>query len=149
MRAPLLALFLALAARPAGAQTDYLVTSLAGLGNGFVDSVGTNAAFSLVSGAPIMGQLVSNGSVMFVADAGNHAIRLVTAAGAVQRVAGGGPASSGFADGAGASSAKFNSPLGVAVAPGVAGLVYVADTGKKFAPPSALRPFLRNAPLPF
>ena len=149
MRAPLLALLLALAARPAGAQTDYLVTSLAGYANGFVDNVGTSAAFSLGLGSRTMEQLASNGTFTFVADAGNNAVRLITAAGAVRRIAGGGAtylSPAGFADGAGTSDARFRLPSGVAVAPGLAGLVYVADTGEKYFGARATLPPARPLP---
>src|SRR5262249_47566496 len=63
--------------------------------------------------------------VVYVADAGNHAIRRVDSGGAVTTTAGNG--SPGFADAQG-SLASFNNPQGVAVDP-ANGVVYVADTG--------------------
>ena len=60
----------------------------------------------------------------YVADAGNHCIRLITAAGAVSTLAGN-PGHPGSSDGLGAA-AGFNAPTGVAVDKN--GNIYVADT---------------------
>lgn len=62
---------------------------------------------------------------IYVADAANHVIRKITSAGVVTTFAGT-PASTGTADGAGLSAARFNLPRGIAV--DGAGNVYVADT---------------------
>lgn len=61
---------------------------------------------------------------IFVADAENHTIRRISAAGVVTTLAGL-AGNAGSADGKG-SSAQFNAPRGVAV--DAAGIVYVADT---------------------
>jgi sugar lactone lactonase YvrE len=62
---------------------------------------------------------------LYIADTGNHAIRKISADGAIATVAGNGR--SGYAgDGAGAASANLNSPGGVAV--DSSGVVYIADT---------------------
>ena len=113
---------------PVRAQTtDYLVaTEAGGMTIGLVDGVGTNAGFSSPLGdIPGIEGLATNGSYVFVADAGNHAVRIVTRTGAVQRLAGDG--TQGFVNGVGAA-ARFNLPSGVAVL-GSSGLLYVADTG--------------------
>jgi sugar lactone lactonase YvrE len=61
---------------------------------------------------------------IYVADTGNHVIRLITAAGEVKTLAGL-PGTRGNIDGAGAE-ARFNSPSGIAVASD--GSIYVADS---------------------
>jgi hypothetical protein len=60
---------------------------------------------------------------IFVSDSGNNRIRRVTPAGVVDTVVG---STSGYIDNTG-SSARFASPLGVAVSP--SGLLYIADSG--------------------
>jgi len=102
--------------------TNGVATTFAGqLGvSGTANGTGTNAQFNTPSGLAFDG----NGN-LFVADTGNGTIREITPAGAVSTFAGiAGPG--GFADGA-AGGAQFNSPLGIAVAPG--GDVFVADCG--------------------
>jgi hypothetical protein len=66
--------------------------------------------------------LAADGTV-YVADTGNHAIRRVTPGGQVSTLAGDG--TPGFADGP-ALQARFNGPIGIAIAPG--GQLLVADT---------------------
>jgi len=96
-----------------------LVTTLAGAGvQGSTDDTGTAAGFSY----PRSVALDASGNV-YVADAGNHAIRRVSPAGVVTTFAGSG--SSGSADGAG-TAASFNCPSGIAA--DAAGNLYVADS---------------------
>src|SRR5687767_618192 len=97
---------------------DGRVSTLAGGAPGFADGAGALAAFSTPSGLA----LAADGSV-YVADTGNHAIRRVAPDGRVSTLAGDG--TPGFADGPG-EQARFNGPIGVAVAPD--GRVLVADT---------------------
>ena len=99
-------------------QPDGAVSTLAGGKEGFVDGLGTAAAFNTPSAIALdhLGNL-------YVADTGNHAIRRITQGGAVTTLAGNG--SPGYADGIG-RAAQFNGPVGIAVDD--AGIVYVADT---------------------
>jgi hypothetical protein len=96
------------------------VTTLAGSGLvGSADGIGTAASFFGPSGVA-----VDAAGIVYVADATNHKIRKISAAGVVTTLAGSG--SAGSADGTG-SAASFSEPKGVAV--DAAGNVYVADTG--------------------
>jgi uncharacterized delta-60 repeat protein len=99
-----------------------VVTTLAGLAgpSGSLDGTGSMARFAYPSGVA-----VDNAGNVYVADDGNHTIRKVTPGGAVTTLAGL-AGSYGSADGTG-STARFNSPSGVAV--DSAGSVYVADGG--------------------
>lgn len=99
-------------------QPDGAVSTLAGGKEGFVDGLGTAAAFDTPSAIALdhLGNL-------YVADTGNHAIRRIAPGGAVTTLAGNG--SPGYADGIG-RAAQFNGPVGIAVDD--AGIVYVADT---------------------
>jgi sugar lactone lactonase YvrE len=96
---------------------------------GNADGTGAAASFSGPQGIAIDGA-----GNLYVADTGNHAIRMITPAGVVTTLGGtgGGVAvASGYLDGTG-TAARFNSPLGVAAdqagAGGAAINVYVADT---------------------
>lgn len=110
--------FVVNAATPPGAASA-MVSVYAGEGiAGFVDGTATVARFRDLTGVA-----ASANDVVYVADAGNHAIRRVANDGAVVTFAGNGVA--GFADGAPAS-ARFNNPQGVTV--DANGIVYVADT---------------------
>ena len=77
--------------------------------SGKQDGPGAHARFNLPAGITVdaAGQTV-------VADTNNHALRLVSKAGAVSTLAGGGAA--GFVDGQGAA-ARFNKPYSVVVLP--------------------------------
>ena len=95
-----------------------VVSTLAGSGtSGFADGTGTAAQFNNPKGVAVDGA-----GTVYVADYGNHRIRMVTAAGVVSTLAGSG--TSGFADGT-ATAARFYNPWGVAVEG--AGTMYVAD----------------------
>ena len=102
--------------------TNGMVTTFAGqLGvSGTANGSGTNAQFNTPSGLAY-----DSGGNLFVTDTGNGTIRKITPAGAVSTFAGVAGVS-GFADGA-VGGAKFNSPLGIAVATN--GDVFVADCG--------------------
>jgi RHS repeat-associated protein len=97
------------------------VSTLAGAANnpGFTNGTGTAAQFRNPAGLA-----AAPNDVVYVADAGNHAIRRVDSAGVVTTVAGNG--NPGFVDGQGAS-AQFNNPQGVAI--DSSGNLYVADSG--------------------
>ncbi|MBC7542515.1 MAG: SMP-30/gluconolactonase/LRE family protein [Candidatus Sericytochromatia bacterium] len=97
-----------------------VVTTLAGDGTqGFLDhATGTSAQFNTPQGIA-----VDAAGNVYVGDTGNRRIRKVTAAGAVSTLAGDG--TTAFLDHPTGTSAKFNSPRGVAV--DAAGNVYVAD----------------------
>ena len=98
------------------------VTTLAGkaLVSGAANGTGTNAAFS--DPAAIVADVNGN---FFVADSRNHAIRKITAGGAVTTFAGQ-LGVAGTANGTGAA-AQFNSPCGLAFDTG--GNLFVSDTG--------------------
>ena len=65
--------------------------------------------------------------LLYVADSGNHAIRLISPSGAIASAAGNG--FSGFrGDGGPATAAQLNAPSAVAVDPN-SGVVFIADTG--------------------
>jgi sugar lactone lactonase YvrE len=85
-----------------------LVSTLAGNGNAtFADGTGADASFYRPYGVAIDAD-----DEVFVADSYNHRVRKVSPGGVVSTLAGG---AAGYADGTG-TSAKFASPLGVAVA---------------------------------
>ena len=99
--------------------TGAVVTTLAGLAGsaGSTNGTGNAARFSGPTGVA-----VDSTGVVYVADANNHRIRQVTAAGVVTTLAGNG-FPGGF-DGTG-TNARFNDPQDVAV--DSAGVLYVAD----------------------
>ena len=97
---------------------DGHVSTLAGSVRGFADGAGSRAAFSTPSGLA----LAADGS-LYLADTGNHAIRRITRDGDVSTLAGDG--TPGYVDGP-AHQARFNGPIGLAVAPD--GRIVVADS---------------------
>lgn len=109
------------------------VTTLAGSGSaGLVNGPSVSAAFKTPTGVAVS----ANGTV-YVADWGNHSIRMISTDGTVSTLAGSGTA--GYIDGTG-TAASFRNPYGVAVDSN--GNVYVADSGnqriRKIAPNGAV-----------
>jgi hypothetical protein len=102
-----------------------MVTTLAGgASSGFADGIGSQAAFSYPFGITL--DVSGN---LFVADSGNHRLRMVTAAGVVSTIAGGVSGTNGaFADGTG-SQVGFSSPWGVSL--DNSGNVIVTDSGNQ------------------
>jgi sugar lactone lactonase YvrE len=86
---------------------------------------GKNDGSSAASFDSPSGIAISASGDLYISDTGNHTIRRITPAGVVTTVAGM-AGQSGFADGAG-TTARFNSPLGLAVAAN--GTVFIADSG--------------------
>lgn len=102
------------------------VTTLAGLvrAGGAVDGKGSEARFGTTSRGGPSGIALEDSGNLFVADLYNHTIRRVSPAADVTTVAGL-AGTAGTQEGAG-SSARFNTPTGVAV--DSEGNLYVADT---------------------
>jgi hypothetical protein len=94
-----------------------VVTTFAGLGGngGFVNGTGTAARFNYMNG------LYYASSNLYVGDTNNHAIRRVTAPGAVVTTLAG--STSGYLDGVG-TAARFNGPFGLTF---YSGYVFVCD----------------------
>jgi sugar lactone lactonase YvrE len=101
---------------------DGTVSTLAGLAGqiGSADGLGSAASFN----APTALAVDAAGNV-YVADTGNHTIRMVTPAGLVSTLAGS-PGQQGSQDGIG-TAAGFNGPTGLAL--DAVGNLYVADRG--------------------
>jgi DNA-binding beta-propeller fold protein YncE len=98
---------------------DGQVTTVAGSGvRGYADGAALQAQFNCPAGLAIS----PNGGAIYVADEGNHRIRMIRD-GQVTTVAGSGMY--GYADGA-ALQAQFNYPTGLAISPN-GGAIYVAD----------------------
>ena len=96
----------------------YTVSTLAGASTAdLVEGNGTNARFRTP-----YGMMINAAGNIYVTDAGNHRIRMVTPAGVVSTFAGSG--AGGFAEGF-RTSAQFNFPSGIAQ--DAAGNIYVAD----------------------
>ncbi len=99
---------------------DGTVTTIAGSGTvGFADAKGTAAAFHTPRGIAVG----PDGNV-FVADFGNHRIRMITPDGTVTTHAGDGKA--GFSDGQ-LDKARFAKPSGISI--DASGRLYIADFG--------------------
>ncbi|NNG47261.1 MAG: hypothetical protein HKM86_09155 [Deltaproteobacteria bacterium] len=97
-------------------------TTLAGSGTpGFVDDTGTAASFFSPEG------ITFDGSSIFVADMGNHAIRKVTPVGSVGDVTTlAGDGTPGYIDNTSGASARFSSPASLA---SIGSDLFVSDTG--------------------
>ena len=104
---------------PAGVVTTVAGGGADGTAHGYADGVGTAALFA----GPTDVAIDAAGN-LYVADANNQAIRMITPAGVVSTLAGGGPTNYGFADGTG-SAARFSEPMRLAM--GAAGSVFVMD----------------------
>jgi sugar lactone lactonase YvrE len=118
---------MALGLGTASAQTQYGISLLAGqsASTGSQDGVGGAARF--FTPQAVAADAAGN---LYVADANNHTIRKIVVSSATVTTLAGLPGNAGSANGTGGSggTARFNTPLGVAV--NAAGtLVYVADTG--------------------
>jgi sugar lactone lactonase YvrE len=100
-----------------GTLTDGGVSTLAGDLSGYQDATASAARFFLPTGLAL-----GPDGTLYVADQGNHRIRMVSAAGVVTTLAGSSP---GLTEGTG-DNAQFDNPRGVAVDND--GTVYVADT---------------------
>ena len=87
---------------------------------GSANGTGTQARFNSPSGIAL-----DPGGNLFISDTGNHTLRKITAAGVVSTLAGL-AGQSGVTNATGAS-ARFNSPLGLAVATNAT--IYLADSG--------------------
>jgi sugar lactone lactonase YvrE len=94
------------------------VSTLAGGDPGFKDGIRTAAQFNFPRGVAVD----ATGRV-YVADAGNHAIRVIGTTGEVKTISGGTP---GFLDGT-LAEARFDEPSGLAISPGDGSLI-IADT---------------------
>jgi len=108
--------------------TSVTVGTIAGSSFGFVDDVGAAARFASPAGVAI-----DQAGTIFVADAGNHAIREVFSDGSVVTLAGG---TEGAADGKGVL-AQFYEPSDLAFDSG--GNLFVIDPGSPSGTPSYLR----------
>lgn len=109
------------------------VVTLAGSGSaGLINGPSLSAAFKKPAGVAVS----ANGNV-YVADWGNHSIRMISADGTVSTLAGSGTA--GYNDGTG-TAALFKNPYGLAA--DLNGNVYVADSGnnriRKISPNGAV-----------
>jgi len=96
------------------------ITTVAGGGNAFPGDNGPATSAQISA----FGVALDRNNNLFIADRANYRIRMVTPAGVITTVAGGGTAFPG--DGGPATAAALNNPAGVAV--DASGNVYIADT---------------------
>ena len=101
-------------------------------GNGNPAYLGDNGPSSTATVNDPSGVALDGAGNLYIADTGNDAIRMISAAtGVITTIAGGGSGCAGqtdtVGDGCGATSAKLNLPQGVTL--DSAGNVYIADTG--------------------
>ena len=96
--------------------TDGTVTTLAGHASGFTDGNSEDAQFNYPEGI-----FIASSGIIYVADAGNHAVRKIMPDGNVTTLAGG---NLGHADGIGIN-AQFWTPCGITVDPN--GIIYVTE----------------------
>ncbi len=86
---------------------------------GFVNGLTTTARFNNPKGIAI-----DKAGNIFIADSGNHSIRMITTSGVVTTIAGNG--TSGYVNGHG-TNARFNAPIGIAT--DGSNILYVTDSG--------------------
>ncbi len=103
---------------------DGTIATIAGTGTAGNTGDGNPAAEALLN-APEAVSVDAAGDV-YVADTGNHRVRVITPSGAILAVAGNGTAGA-TGDGSAAINAELNAPSGVV--PDNLGNVYIADTG--------------------
>jgi sugar lactone lactonase YvrE len=128
------------AARDAASGESYIADT----GNHLIKKINATGSVSIVAGGGVPGTANGtllaarfnapagvavdvSGSYLYVADTGNHAIRLIDLGGGEVSTFAGQMAVSGYADGGALAAARFNAP-GDLIVDG-AGDVYVADTG--------------------
>jgi trimeric autotransporter adhesin len=104
--------------------TAGIISTLAGGGTGGLGDGGPATEAKLVG---TYGVAIDSAGNLYISDLGNNRIRKVTTAGIISTVAGGG--TGGLGDGAPATAAKLNYPIGVAV--DSAGNLYIADSQNK------------------
>lgn len=122
-----MALALALCGVPLRAQpgtsTVYQLTTVAGS-----DLVGDGGAAAMAQVAQPEGLAIDSGGNLYIADAANHRVRMVSPAGVITTVAGNGhPGFSG--DGGPASQSQLNQPYGLSA--DAQGNLYIADLGNQ------------------
>lgn len=107
---------------PQGVVTTFAGSTFEGMpSSGADDGVGSNARFNFPSGVAVS----PDGNTIYVSDALNHAIRVITTPGASVSTLAGSKPERGFIDRAG-TNARLHFPNGVAT--DAAGNVYVAET---------------------
>ncbi|HLY15937.1 MAG TPA: hypothetical protein VKR61_01875, partial [Bryobacteraceae bacterium] len=130
-----------LAMDPGGAATPFAGTGVAG----FSGDGGPALSAQLNQPTGLAADALGN---LFIADTGNHCVRVVTPDGVIQTVAGTGVAGSA-GDGGAATLSQLNAPAAVAV--DATGAVWIADTGnnsiRKLTPGAVTPPAQQLLPL--